>query len=108
LQTVIQVICSNGESLREKIVKDKRLEDYSLLVSKQRSVGRNPGWSKIYSNEYGTPGALNLTWHKESMMLMGRVITKGSSRPDQLISYFVRYLLARHKKRVRMINILME
>ena len=106
MQTIIQVICSDGESLREKIVKDGKLEDFYLLVSKQRSVGRNPGWSKIYGTD-GTAGALNLTWHKESMMLMARVITKGSSRPDQLVSYFVRYLLARHRRRIKMVNILM-
>jgi hypothetical protein len=108
LQTVIQVICSQGESLRESIVKDRKLEDYSLVVSKQRSVGRNPGWAKVYSNEYGVPGALNLVWHKESMMLIGRVVTRGSSKPDDLIGYFVTYLLARHRRRIRMISILPE
>ena len=108
MQTVIQVICSQGESLRERIVKDRKLEHYSMVVSKQRSVGRNPGWAKIYSSEYGVAGALNLVWHKESMMLIGRVVTRGSSKPDELIGYFVTYLLARHGRRIKMINILME
>jgi hypothetical protein len=108
LQTVIQVICSEGESLRERIVKDKKLRDYSLVVFKQRSVGRNPGWAKIYSNLYGVPGALNLVWHKESMMLIARIVTRGSSKPDQLIGYFVTYLLARHQRRIKVISILPE
>lgn len=106
---MIQVICSQGESLREKIVKDGKLEDYSLVVSKQRSAGRNPGWAKIYSShQKEIPGALNLVWHRESMMLMGRVITRGSSKPEQLIGYFVTYLLARHRRRIKTINILPE
>ena len=108
MQTVIQVVCSPGESLRERIVKDGKLEDYYLIVSKQRSVGRNPGWAKIYSSDYNTPGALNLVWHKESMMLVGRVITRGASKPDALVGDFITYLMARHRRRIKMISILPE
>ncbi len=106
LQTIIQVICSQGGSVRESIVSDRKLADYSLVVSKQRAVGRNPGWAKIYSTENGVPGVLNVVWHKESLILVGRVVTKGSSKPDDLLGYFVTYLLARHLRRIKMISIL--
>ena len=108
MQTVIQVVCSTGESLREKIVKDAKLEDYYLRVLKQKSVGRSPGWAKISSNETGVAGVLNLEWHKESMLLIGRVITKAGNKPDELIGCFVEYLLSRHRRRIRIINILVE
>lgn len=108
MQTVIQVVCSSGNSLRESIVKDKRLEKFNLSVSSQKTVGRSPGWAKLYSSDYTVPGAMNITWHPASQMLTARVITKGGNKPDKLIGDFITYLLARHQKRIKVINILPE
>jgi hypothetical protein len=108
LQTVIQVICSDSASLRERIAKDKRLKDYSLVVPKQRIVGRNPGWAKLYSLDEDTPGVINLVWYQASSILIGRAITKGSNKPDKLIGDFITYLLARHQRRIKLINVLTE
>ena len=105
MQTVIQVICSPGVSLRDKIVKDKKLEDYNLIVSKQKTAGRNPGWAKLYSSDNAIPGVINLVWHRASLILVGRIVTRGSNTPDKLLGDFVTYLMAQHPKRVKAINI---
>jgi hypothetical protein len=68
LQTVIQV-STDGESLRERIAKDAKLEDYSLVVSKQRIAGRNPGWAKLYSLDQNILGVVNLIWYQASSIL---------------------------------------
>jgi hypothetical protein len=97
MQTVIQAFCWEGDSLREKIVKDKKLEDYSLTVSKQKTTGRNPGWAKLYSTENDRPGVVNIAWHGAAMMLIARVVAKGGNKPDKLVGDFITYLLARHR-----------
>jgi len=87
-------------------VNDKKLKDYSLQVSRHKMVGRNPGWAKLYSKD--TAGVINLVWHGASMILVGRVITKGTNKPDELMGQFVTYLLGRHAKRIKVINIFPE
>jgi hypothetical protein len=105
MQIVIQVICSSNASLREAIIKDKQLADYRLQVSKQKSVGRNPGWAKIHSTER-FHGAVNVAWDAASKILLCRVVSKEANTPGDLIGDFIAYLLARHKRRIKVINIL--
>ena len=92
--------------MREKIAQDGKLVDYSLVVPRQKIAGRNPGWAKLYSTDPDTPGVVNLVWYKDSLMLVGRVVTRGGSRPDELIGAFVTYLMARHRRRIKLITVL--
>jgi hypothetical protein len=39
-------------------------------------------------------------------MLVCRVVTKGASKPDELIGDFISYLFARHRRRIKAVNIL--
>jgi len=106
MQTIIQVSCYESRSLRERIVNDKHLADYGLEVSQQRTSGRNPGWAKVHSSDHKAAGAINLEWNGATRTLMARVITRGSSKPDQITGRFVGYLMKRHRSRVRSILIL--
>lgn len=103
MQFVIQVICSGNASLREAIIKDTQLAKHELQVSKQKSLGRNPGWAKIHSTE-GLRGAVNVAWDAASNILLCRIVSKET--PSDIIGVFIKYLLARHKRRIRAINIL--
>ncbi len=98
MAVLIQVICKGSGSLREKIVSDRKLKDYNLTVATHKKAGRNPGWSKIHSSEYY--GAININWNTRAKTLVIKVVTKGSSKPDNIISDFMAYLLARHRKRI--------
>jgi hypothetical protein len=40
MQSVIQVTCYRGGSLREAVANDKRLQKYNLAVSRQKTPGR--------------------------------------------------------------------
>ena len=60
MQTILQVVCSKGESLRERIVKDSKLGDSNLKVVKKQQPGRPHGWAKIVSTQPGGRGALNI------------------------------------------------
>ncbi|HZS08518.1 MAG TPA: hypothetical protein VFD58_27035 [Blastocatellia bacterium] len=106
MQIIIQAACQDGPSLREAIVRDRKLEDYYLQVSKQKSAGRNPGWAKLHSTDYAIPGAINMTWDAASKILLSRVIARESNIPSDLAGDFVAYLLKRHKRRIKAINIL--
>lgn len=60
MQTLVQVVCSKGGSLRDSIVNDPRLPDFGLVVQKKQQPGRAHGWAKIRSREAGRRGALNI------------------------------------------------
>ncbi len=107
MQTVVQVICSGNASLREAIVRDKKnLKKFKLMVSSEKVQGRNPGWAKLHSTDYETPGALNIIWYGASNILIGRVVTRSGNTPDDLIGTFISYLLARYRRRIRAIHVL--
>lgn len=99
MEVLIQVICKGSTSLREKIDSDKKLNDYNLTVSTHKKAGRNPGWSKIHSSEHN--GAININWNTRAKTLVSKVVTRGSNKPDDIISDFIAYLLARHRKRIK-------
>jgi hypothetical protein len=106
MQTIVQVICSNEPSLREEIVKDARLDGFGLQVQAQHKKGRANGWAKIDSSLPDRQGAINLEWDAAARILSGRIINKGKGRPDYLLGDFVAYLFARHRKRIRSVNII--
>ncbi len=104
MQTLIDVHCSKGPSLRESIAKDTKLENYSLLVVNEQKPGRSPGWLKLRSAVPDRRGAINIQWDSVGV-LRCRVVNRGPGRPDEIAGDFVAYLLARHRKRLRTINV---
>lgn len=103
MQTVVQVICSRGRSLRDAIVNDSRLERYDLVLQKKQQPGRAHGWAKIRGRN--SAGALNLEWDANTRILVCRVINRGAGRPHGLVGAFVEYVLLRHRARIQSINI---
>jgi hypothetical protein len=104
MQTVVQVVCTRGPSLREAIVKDRRIQRHDLEVAWQKQPGRRHGWAKIHST--GNRGAMNVAWDANTNILVCRVVTKGGNRPNRIIGDFVDYLLGRFKRRIEAINII--
>src|SRR5215472_14081866 len=63
MQTVIQVIASGRESLRNKIMSDPQLEKkFGFIKVWHKQPGRSHGWAKIHSAR-DVHGAINLEWH---------------------------------------------
>ena len=106
MQLLVQVLTSNSRSLRDTIVNDKKLGDFSLRVSIQRKPGRKHGWAKLHSDIAGIHGAINIQWDASLRMLLCRVITRGAGKPHMVTSAFIEYLLTRFQKRIEAINIL--
>lgn len=105
MQTLVQVICSKGKSLRDFIVNDPKIELHDLQVGLQKKPGRSRGWAKIYSTQPDRRGVLNITWNSSVNILLCRVITKGEAKPHLIIGDFVDYLLHRCRRRIETINI---
>lgn len=103
MQTLIQVLCNNGPSLRDAVVNDSKLEKFNLVVRSKQSQGRAPGWAKIGSDL--VPGAINLDWDAANKILNCRVVNRGAARPDAIAGFLVEYLLARRRSRIQSIHI---
>lgn len=106
MQTVVQVICTRGRSLREAIAKDPKLKNYELRIVLEKKLGRRPGWTKVRSCGSGRRGSLNINWNAATAILTCRVINRGTGKPHLIVGDFVDYLLDRHAKRVKFLNIL--
>ncbi len=106
MQTLVQVFCTPGASLREAIADDSRLDRHSFVVSQEHKPGRKPGWLKLRSAQPTRRGAINVVWEGATHLLHCRIITKGGSRPNLIAGDFVEYLLARHRRRVQSILII--
>lgn len=104
MQILVQVISAQRGSLRNLIVRDKKLEEYGLKVSSQKKPGRSHGWAKLHSTE-GKHGAINIRWEGPSRMLVCRVVTRGDGEPYPIIADFIAYLLSRLQKRIEIVNI---
>jgi hypothetical protein len=105
MQTVVQVICSAGPSLRDAIGGDPKLESFGLQVARQHQPGRSPGWAKLHAVSPEVPGAVNVEWNTSTGTLVCRVVTKGRSRAGPLVGALVNYLLSRYPRRVQTITI---
>jgi len=105
MQTIVQVICSKGTSLRDAIVKDSKLSDFLLEVLKEKTPGRPQGWAKIRSSQSDRQGVLNIEWNSDTHILLCRVVNRAAGRPDQILGDFVAYLFHRHRRRIRAVNI---
>lgn len=106
MQIVIQVICSKGVSLREKIVKDNKLKQHFLQVSEEKRNDRSRGWAKIHGTAPDRRGAINVQWLADTNILLARVVTRNGNKPNLIIGDFVDYLIARHKSRIQAISII--
>lgn len=105
MQTIIQVICSTGPSLRDAIGVDPRIARFGFTVSKHQTPGRSPGWTKVHSTEPDRAGAINVQWNPDSGMLTCRVVTKGSSKPGPIVGDLVNYLITRYPRRVQAVTV---
>ena len=106
MQTLVQVVCTRGTSLRDKITKDKKLGDFGLATQKQHQPGRANGWAKVHSREPDRQGALNIQWQGDTSILLCRVVNRGAGRPNRVLGDFVDYLFKRHSKRIQAVNII--
>lgn len=105
MQTTVQVVCTQGPSLRNRLMQDSTtLEEFGLTVVRGKMAGKNPGWSKLHSNR-SEHGAINVRWDGPTRTLLCHVVTKGSGKPHAIIGDFVDYLLARFRGRIRTINV---
>ncbi len=105
MQTVIQVISNQNESLRDRIVNDHRLESYKLKVSAEKKKGRNRGWAKIHGTG-NIQGALNAEWHASTRTLVGSVVNRGDGCPALLAAQFLLFLLREYRDEMIAIQIL--
>ena len=105
MQTIVQVICSKGPSLRDSIVNDSRLSDFGFDVSEKLRSGRQKGWAKIHSTRADRWGALNIEWDADTRILLCRVVNRQKGRPDLVLGDFVSYLLRRYHRRITVINV---
>jgi len=106
MQSIIQITCYRGGSLREAIASDTRLEKYNLTVMRQKTLGRSPGWAKLHSTDPEIRGAINLEWDPATKTLLARIVTKGKNTPDRITGDFIAYLIRRHRKKIRSILLL--
>ena len=106
MQTIIEVVCSPGRSLRDAIADDRRLPRSQFDVLRERKPGRSPGWTKLRSRAEDRRGSLNIQWNSATKILTCRVINKGSGRPNLVVGDFVDYLLRSHRRRVRLITVI--
>ena len=106
MQTLVQVICTPGASLRDAIANDRKLDVHWFEVLLERKAGRSPGWTKLRSRAPGRRGSINIQWNGATRVLSCRVVNKGRGKPNLIIGDFVNYLLRRHNRRVKLIAVL--
>lgn len=106
MQILVQVICTRGKSVRERIAGDARMQKHFLTVTREKTPGRPKGWMKVHSTEHDRPGVINVEWDARTHVLLCRVINRGGARPNLIIGDFIDYLLARHRKRIQSINVI--
>jgi hypothetical protein len=105
MQTLVQVICSKGRSLRESIVYDRRLADFDLEVKKQQQPGRAHGWASVRSLKADRRGALKIEWDADTDILLCRVVNRGAGKPNLVAGDFISYLLSRFRRRIKTVTI---
>lgn len=106
MQTVVQVVCSRGRSLRDAIANDRRLMRHQLEVVQEKKPGRSPGWTKVRTTEGERSGSMNIQWDAATSILTCRVVNRGAGRPNLIIANFVEYLLRRQRRRIKLVTVL--
>ncbi len=103
MQTLVEVYCTRGTSLREAIANDPRLAKHDLEVLKEHQPGRAPGWAKLRSINPDRRGTVNVEWDASAQVLRCRVVNRGRGRPLLVVGDLVDYLLARQRHRILVI-----
>lgn len=108
MQTLVQVICGPGPSVRDAIASDPRLEKHGFSLVKQKQPGRTHGWLKLKSVDRAFQGVINVEWHDATHVLICRIVNKRTARPHPITGAFVNYLLARRQllRRIQAVNII--
>ena len=106
MQTLVQVICNPGRSIRDAIANDAKLDAHNFEVVRERKPGRSPGWTKLKSRAPKRRGSINLQWSATTRVLLCRVVNKGAGKPNLIVGDFVDYLLQRHRRRIKIINVI--
>lgn len=106
MQTLVQVVCTKGKSLRDAITNDPKLSNFGLANHKKHQPGRQHGWAKIHSTAAGRRGAMNIEWDADTGILICRVVNRGAGRPNRVLGDFVDYLFKRHRRRIEAVNII--
>jgi len=106
MQTLLQVVCTKGKSLRDSIVNDAGLSKDGFQIQKKRKRGRPHGWAKIHSIQVERRGALNLRWASDTNIMECRVVNRGAGRPHLILGDSIDYLFRRHCKRIKAVMIL--
>jgi hypothetical protein len=105
VQTLVQVVCTPGLSVRDAIANDPKLPKHEFEIVLERKAGRAPGWTKLRSRAQGRRGSINIQWSAATKVLSCRVVNKGPGKPNLIIGDFVDYLLRRHRRRVKLIAV---
>jgi hypothetical protein len=105
MQTLVQILCSNGPSVREAIASDPKLSEYGFTIIREKKPRQKPGWLKLRSQADQRQGALNIQWIAASRMLVCRVVNKRGGKPNLIVGDFVAYMLQRHNKRIKLITV---
>jgi hypothetical protein len=100
MQTLVEVHCTRGTSLRETIANDPRLTKHGLEVLKAHHPGRSPGWAKLRGTKPDSQGTVNVEWDASAHILRCRVVNRGRGKPHLVVGGLVEYLLARHRRRI--------
>src|ERR1051325_12088155 len=106
MQTLVQVVCLRGKSLRDSIVNDAQIAEFGFAVGKKLKPGRPRGWAKVHSTAPDRRGALNIQWNADASILFCRVINRGAGRPNLVLADYVGYLFQRHRRRIKAVNII--
>ncbi len=105
MQTLVQVVCNPGPSVRDAIANDPKLDAHEFEILLERKAGRAPGWTKLRSRGLGRRGSINVQWSAATKVLSCRVVNKGSGKPNLIIGDFVNYLLQRQRRRIKLITV---
>ncbi|MEW5914990.1 MAG: hypothetical protein AB1762_01235 [Gemmatimonadota bacterium] len=100
MQTLVEVHCKRGRSLREAIANDPRLGKHGLEMLREHQPGRAPGWAKLRGTQPDRQGTINMVWDASTHVLSCRVVNRGRGKPNLIIGDLVDYLLARHRARI--------
>ncbi|MEP6591828.1 MAG: hypothetical protein ABJC19_11650 [Gemmatimonadota bacterium] len=105
MQTLVQIICTRGPSLRDGIVNDAKLAAHQLCVVEKQRSGRSKGWAKLHSTAPDRRGALNIEWDAATSILLCRIVNRGAARPHLILGDFIDYIFHRHRRRIEAVNI---
>ena len=105
MQTLVQVVCSKGKSLRDAITNDPKLSDFDLTNQKKHQPGRQHRWARSVAPR-PTVRELNIEWDADTGILLCRVVNRGAGRPNRVLGDFVDYLFQRHRRRIEAVNII--